>query len=322
MTVVRSGAMSRIKALAGAGAVALVLASCAAHAQAGESTGLAAPVTTTGESSDANSYPVFAAEHTSEMLPSLSDVGGDTPRPYQDGCHLKRDQHTISPDCIYGSGDGPVVAVFGDSHAAQWIPALLDAADGGDLTVVSLTASACPSLDLTLSSDAGRANEDCAAWRDAALAYLHDVQPDVVLSSTMLSHEIAPGIDSTPHHRSALEEFLASMPTNSRVVWMADTPRFASNPRDCIRDHPTDLARCAGPREDVLDLELASIYEDTVTESGALYVDFTDRICDEQECGVAVGDLLVYRDIHHLNATFSRTFASDLVTIVRDAAAQ
>ncbi len=61
---------------------------------------------------------------------------------------------------------------------------------------------------------------------------------------------------------------------------------------------------------------LASVARDaeaSVTQSlGVPRLDLTDEICSADACGPVIGDTLVYRDAHHLTATFSAELSGAL----------
>ena len=74
------------------------------------------------------------------------NVRNDLPRVYRDGCHqpFRKDD---SPECVYGDKHGArTMVLFGDSHAAQWFPALERIAQEKKWRLISLTKSACPSV--------------------------------------------------------------------------------------------------------------------------------------------------------------------------------
>jgi peptidoglycan/LPS O-acetylase OafA/YrhL len=66
------------------------------------------------------------------------------PKVYLDDCHVNNGE-VLSGDCTYGdkSSDKTIV-LYGDSHAAQWFPALEKLANENGFKLVSLTKSACP----------------------------------------------------------------------------------------------------------------------------------------------------------------------------------
>lgn len=79
-----------------------------------------------GQTASATSvgFPPVATDYVSSNLePSLSDVESDLPLVSSDGCHQDVDGVEL-PSCRYGAPQGPRVVLFGDSHGAQWGPAL------------------------------------------------------------------------------------------------------------------------------------------------------------------------------------------------------
>ena len=70
------------------------------------------------------------------------------PAVYGDDCHSNYGE-TKSGECIYGDkGSKKSIVLYGDSHAAQWFPALEELAIERGYKLVSLTKSACPSVDV------------------------------------------------------------------------------------------------------------------------------------------------------------------------------
>jgi peptidoglycan/LPS O-acetylase OafA/YrhL len=70
------------------------------------------------------------------------------PTPYDDGCHLNY-RESLSPLCEFGKIDSArTVVLYGDSHAVQWFPALEKLAREKGFKLVTLTKSACPSIDV------------------------------------------------------------------------------------------------------------------------------------------------------------------------------
>ena len=66
------------------------------------------------------------------------------PKVYQDDCHVNNGE-TRSGLCTYGDVNSQrTIVLYGDSHAAQWFPALERIAIDNGLKLVSLTKSACP----------------------------------------------------------------------------------------------------------------------------------------------------------------------------------
>src|SRR5690606_30256 len=102
----------------------------------------------------------------------------DMPSIYSDGCHLPF-RAVDFPECAYGDPSAArTMVLFGDSHAAQWFPALERIALTRGWRLVSLTKSGCPAVDVSLFNLAlGRPYEECDAWRDAVMRRIASERP-------------------------------------------------------------------------------------------------------------------------------------------------
>lgn len=90
-----------------------------------------------------------------------------------------------SPACVYGAvASDTTLVLFGDSHAAQWFPALEQVAARRRWRLVSLTKSACPSAMVSvLNPSLGRAYVECDRWRRRAFARIDSLHATIVVVS-------------------------------------------------------------------------------------------------------------------------------------------
>jgi peptidoglycan/LPS O-acetylase OafA/YrhL len=100
---------------------------------------------------------------------------------YRGGECLLSAQETFadwSPRCVdAAAGGAPLVALWGDSHAASLYPGLKAEQQQGGFRIAQLTASACPPV-LGLKSERRRY---CEAFNNAVLSQLKALKPDVVI---------------------------------------------------------------------------------------------------------------------------------------------
>jgi hypothetical protein len=75
------------------------------------------------------------------------------------------------------------------------------------------------------------------------------------------------------------------------------------------------------PRNAVLD-DQSVLAELIRIPAGVAYVDMTDTVCDDSNCEVIRDGLLIYRDRHHLSATYSRHIGSVLADRIEAALAK
>ena len=165
------------------------------------------------------------------LLPSLARAGGDLALVYARGCHaVPAGVRVVTCTFTYGPSAGrKTVLLTGDSHAAQWFPAIDKIARDRGWRLISVTKSACPIADVTpFKSDGRTPNTDCAKWRTALRARIHQIHPDMVIASGLDSYTFVGATDkfsdtSQRLWRQGLARSLGSFRSSSpRVVMLGD----------------------------------------------------------------------------------------------------
>jgi len=112
-----------------------------------------------------------------------------TPTVYLDGCHASYAEILFS-ECSYGVPSSPkTLVLFGDSHAAQWFPAIEAFSKQHGYRLVSLTKSACPSAHIIPYNAAyGRSYTECGAWQNLVLERIAKERPLLVILSNSSRH--------------------------------------------------------------------------------------------------------------------------------------
>lgn len=269
---------------------------------------------------EAPDFPV-APPHATDavpknMSPSLDGVADDVATVYADGCHHDVEQESVQ-ECTYGDPDGDVrIAVFGDSHSAQWLPAIEEYAEvTPGVRINSYTKSSCPAVSVTV-LDKDVAYTSCDRWREAVLESLVADPPDLVVISSYSHYALDGAGDDAARLQmwatGTTETLTALKDAGAEVLVIADTPRFDAPPATCASANVLDVTRCAGVRNEVIDGEMTSVETGAVAEVGGDFVDLTDYICGASSCPVIVDNLFVYRDVNHLTASFVRYLAPAL----------
>lgn len=245
----------------------------------------------------------FANVLPANLRPQLEHAKDDVPLIYDQGCHTRQSERTdpITP-CIFGSGTRSVV-LFGDSHAAQWFPGLFPAANRGEFRLISITASNCTPMSPVRYP--GDGYDDCEAWRQGALDYLAENPPSMIVISAYLSRAVAAADPDGVQFAHSLDKLFNELPPGVPVRFIADTPEFETTPVDCIAESPTSLHQCGLDPAAARSSTLGQAAHDVVIKHDGLYIDLNPRICSPQWCGVVRADTLVYRDHHHLTATYA-----------------
>jgi peptidoglycan/LPS O-acetylase OafA/YrhL len=238
------------------------------------------------------------------LTPALGTAESDQPVVYTNGCH--RSQWSTDADgCLTGTNPAaPLVALFGDSHATQWYPALSALAERGVIRLDSHTKSACPAVPIRIEHYAA-----CAAWRSAVLDKLAHAAPDVVLLAGYPRNYVGRADDPARAWGSAFAALLDQLPRTSRVGIFADTPSIGVTPSICLGRFVGDALRCALPRAAALDQTIRTVEREVAADRSVSYLDYSDYLCNDSVCPAIIGDTLVYRDGSHLTATMSAELA-------------
>ena len=255
------------------------------------------------------------------LTPSLAAARNDQPRTYVDGCHLDQPSVTI-PECVYGDPSSETsVVLLGDSHAAEWFPALARLATDRGWRLVSLTKSGCTPAQLTVwNTNFKRAYDECDRWREAAVARIGSEHPDLVVVGSSHPYTSAGGDGPAPADGGkALQAGLAQTlqrlrPLAASVALVGDTPKFDADPPDCLSQHLDDVLACAEPRAKTVDSAWLETEAGIAAEAGAIFVDPTDWACPTDPCPVVIGRYLVFRDQHHLATPFVTALRSQLAS--------
>jgi peptidoglycan/LPS O-acetylase OafA/YrhL len=251
------------------------------------------------------------------IRPALASATADTGELYTNGCQqTPTDSEAVS--CTFGDPSAEfTVALFGDSHAGRWFPALEQVAEAHNIRLVTFTKSKCRSVELRDDWVNGP-NQSCVDWRVDAAAQLTAMAPNLIVLTNHLG--LVAGTDGTSAKASWMDGItysLDQLPAESAVVMLADTPEFAESPVYCLSTHLTDTTECAEPRSEMLNTELVEIQREAGASRGADVVDLTKYFCNDRTCPPVIGDTLVYSDEHHITATFSRQLAPALDAALR-----
>ncbi|MEX1295708.1 MAG: SGNH hydrolase domain-containing protein [Candidatus Limnocylindrales bacterium] len=254
-----------------------------------------------------------------KVVAELAGVRNDLPAHYDDGCHLLGyGRAKLMTDCVYGDPEGEQTAMLvGDSHAAQWLPALdAYAAEQGWRLEVH-TKAACAVIDVPVWERSQRSVFDrCINWRDKVQKHIRQTKPEVVYVGLSRDYELWNGTviqssDATTYWREQLTSYLASIgKPAAEVVLLAETPFLNYDPVDCLAD--PGIASCDPPTNRVVDRDYAALERRAASDAGAQLLSINDLLCDESTCPVVVDDDVVFRDNHHLTASYMERLAEPI----------
>ncbi|MGI5153117.1 acyltransferase family protein [Plantactinospora sp. CA-294935] len=259
-------------------------------------------------------------DRVGSITPDPADAAADLPDVYRHNCFPAVISGTAQA-CVYGDRDAPfTVALAGDSHAANWVPALQAVALAKRWRLVTYLKPNCPFLRLEVLTGDQRQRDACAEWyRNVRAALTGPERPELLLTTSSRYRPMADGrgLDGERAHdalvngmrRTWSDLVSAGVPT----VVLRGTPILTADSAKCVSANPRRLTRCAPDRQDALATgagaaQLAAL-EDLPRIS---LIDLTGAICPRQRCAPVIGGVLVYRDNQHLTATYAGTLAPRL----------
>jgi hypothetical protein len=191
---------------------------------------------------------------------------------YDNGCHQGYDGYDIKEGCIFGDTQGnKSIALFGDSHAAQWFPALDIWAKRNKFRLYVYTKSSCPALSLPLKDSGGFKAENCLKFKANALEEIAKIKPKFVV------------VGNFEHYKVGVSEYLRGENFSFDYLLIRDTPYPNRDIPICL----TSDEDCDTPIPDKIPYKAKNIF------------DPNPYLCTD-ECPAVVDGLLAYRDRTHI----------------------
>ena len=235
---------------------------------------------------------LYVADVPANLQPSLSGAAADKPAIYDNGCMLT-DGETVPPPCIFGDASSSTrIVLFGDSHAAQWFPALHRIADARGWRLETVAKVGCPTADVpTTRTDR---DPDCREWRSAVFERLALSDVDLVVMS---SYRYNPGGLADEPWRTGLAATMSELrPTVDQVLVLGDTPTpVPEDVPNCLAQNIRSANQCIAPRRSSVVEARVNVEREIAREFDALFAPTADWLCTESACPVIFGDVLLYR---------------------------
>ncbi len=253
------------------------------------------------------------------LKPALQDASDDNPVVSTNGCHLEFEQ-TDPAGCQVGDDSAPRVVLFGDSHASQWYPPLAELADAGDIQLDTNTKSACSSVTVQSLRDS-EPYPECDEWRRAVIERLAADPPDVVvLANYAREIDVAHGSeDFNEYWADGLRATIDALPDSTQVVVVGETATMGITPALCLSDHLDDADYCGRTPTAAIDEGAVDVEREVAKEKDAVWLDMNPYLCSDDWCPPIIDDTLVYRDAHHLTASFTAALDGVLWDTIRSA---
>ena len=211
------------------------------------------------------------------------------PAVYGDGCHVNYGE-TKSGYCTYGDKNSKkTIILYGDSHAAQWFPTLEKIANERGFKLISLTKSACPSVDVPRNDQGAFKNVHCEKWRENSIARIRKIHPTAVIMSSFQYFTPANGYpDRNKWWSDGQRRLLADLRgTSDHLIYISDTPRPLRDIPNCLASRDTHSCD-------------STVRSKNEIISGFQKIDPTLWLCSTF-CPAIQNGYVVYRDASHIS---------------------
>ncbi|HKX74689.1 MAG TPA: acyltransferase family protein, partial [Acidimicrobiia bacterium] len=255
---------------------------------------------------------LIVPESADVLLPDPLRAADDIPSVYEQGCHQNQDEGEALV-CTLTAPGGTMVVLVGDSHAAQWIPAIEQVAREKGWQLLTYTKSACQYADVPMAI-VGEAtiNQSCQDWNFNVTREIVGLRPDLVITTGAFWPRLVqqPGQLMDPSSRArelegGLERRWSEiLQANLRLAVVRDTPYLRVDVPECVVENRKSLLSCSVPLGEAMEGNSPQLAP--AARLGIPLGDFTEYLCTTELCPAVIGPFLVWRDTHHITATYAR----------------
>ena len=197
--------------------------------------------------------------------------------------------------------------VFGDSHAAAWMPAFDYFGKHHTWSITPVIHTGC-TLGVATAVTSSTGNPVCATWWPKVIPRLKALRPSFMI----VAQYYDPRIPTEQMYAGLHKELTAFNKVVPRVIVIEDDPRHPSiNPKVCLTQTGATIGTCTQTYQRELNTEHQTI-ERMVGESHDRYMHTRKWFCSGGKCPPIIGHTIVYRDTEHMTITYSKQIAPDV----------
>jgi hypothetical protein len=207
-----------------------------------------------------------------------------------------------------------LMVVYGDSHAAMWLPAFQWIAATAHWKLVVLSKPYCPAVRLTIADPPGLGGPDepdriCDEWHLWATKWMNDHRPQLLVVTQESIYKVpVPGGASRwayiPEWRAGLRGLFASLTDKqTRTVILGNIPVLAQPGPQCLSAHQSDVQACSTSVSSAVQFS-NGVESQTAAELGSQYIDTIPWFCSSV-CTAVIGRYNVYLDGVHITAAWA-----------------
>ncbi|MCB1273831.1 MAG: acyltransferase, partial [Leucobacter sp.] len=254
---------------------------------------------------------------TITMMPSPADAQKNTPKGFRGKRCVAPQLADVIPECISGDEKSDVsIALVGDSHARMYAGAIAEAAKKNGWRLRTYLKVSCPFTPTPKVLET-RGSLVCTEPNAAVLDELLADPPDLVVTTWRFSTNFTADGDPDAAAAAGFASYWNTLEdAGIGVLVLRDVPEHQQDVPACVAAHYTDPEACTTPRDDSSLLGSAVLEQAIALAPRTRVADFTDLLCDQSSCKAVIGNVLAYRDKHHLTAVYARTMIPQLAEAI------
>ncbi|ADI00557.1 acyltransferase family protein [Salisediminibacterium selenitireducens] len=236
-----------------------------------------------------------------DPIPSTIDIENDIPAFYSEPeCYTS----SYAPEvvsCSYGETEDADlrIAMVGGSHVGHWFTPMVEIAERHHIEIELYNKDACR---FTTSDFDGRLTESCLEWNEDIIDVLNESDPDMIFTTA----NVAGG---RVVHAGYIDQW-RQLEHETPVFAIRDNPRMPANIPLCLEEQGEEA--CTPTRNSVLsDVDPWENTEEPIPDH-TFYADLSEYFCDDDWCYPVIGNVVVYRDEHHISDTYAKTLTEPL----------
>ena len=248
-----------------------------------------------------------------DVRPSVWKAPEDEELLRRNGC-LEAESATVPRRCVFGDKSGKrVMVLLGDSHASHWFPALNKVAKAHGWRLETFVKVSCPFTDMPVRNlRLKRTYRECEQFNENTVAALRKLKPDLVVTAQFrFQYPVRSEDESDAAQGAAIARMLERVPGAKAII--ADVPFPSHDVPACLSKHLKDVRPCAVASFRRSSGGSPARERIAAKRSGAKLINLGRRICGGPgDCPVVSEGMILYRDEHHLTATYARSLAPAL----------
>jgi peptidoglycan/LPS O-acetylase OafA/YrhL len=253
------------------------------------------------------------------LVPELSLAGEDKPDAYPDDC-FNGSPYDGRQTCTYGNGPTKV-ALVGNSHAGQWLPALQRIAERRGWTITTYLVSVCNVTTARMSMPNPEQADNCEAYARWVFDQTKGSAYDLVITSERQSTRIE-GTDWAGTQQAAERAYRGYLTrwaqAGTRVVVIKDQVvpgNDVGRIPECLAKADGDPAACTWsyrrpvPTDPSVERWMDPLWSaaKALDDPRVRWIELDDLFCVDGTCQPVVGGVVTFVDASHYTATFATT---------------